>query len=116
MVVSLTLFGSALLLKAGADNANDRFRGGIEFIIYLNPEVTTEQQRSVQRDLDENPDVRSYTFVDQDETYQEFRRLFEDSPQFVETVTPEILPPSYRVVPTTQDAEFVEALGEQFQG
>ena len=48
VVVSLTLFGSALLLQQGVENANDRFKGGIEFIVYLQPDVTQEQRRHEQ--------------------------------------------------------------------
>lgn len=114
VVVSLTLFGSALLLQQGVENANDRFRGGIEFIVYLNPEVTEDQRASIERDLTSNPEVEDATFVNQDETYEEFKRLFQDSPQLVETVEPEILPPSYRVAPRNQDPEVVKALGDQF--
>ena len=115
VVVSLTLFGSALLLRQGVENANDRFKGGIEFIVYLQPAISEDQKTSVQRDLDDNPDVRDYTFVNQDETFEEFKRLFQNSPQLVETVTPEILPPSFRVAPRVQDPEVVKALGDQFE-
>jgi cell division transport system permease protein len=115
VVVSLTLFGSALLLRQGVENANERFKGGIEFIVYLQPQITTEQKDSIKKDLDSNPDVDHANFVDQDETYAEFKRLFANSPQLVETVSPEILPPSFRVAPRIQDPEVVKALGDQFQ-
>jgi len=114
VVVSLTLFGSALLLQQGVENANDRFKGGIEFIVYLQPTVSEEQKASIQRDLEDNPDVREATFVNQDETYEEFKRLFATSPQLVDTVTKEILPPSFRVAPRIQDPQVVKALGDQF--
>jgi len=116
VVVSLTLFGSAVMLNQGVNNANDRFKGGIEFIIYLNPLITQEQRDSILRDLEANPDVREdgITYVDQDETYAEFRDLFQESPELVETVTPEILPPSFRIAPKVQDPDVVQALGEQF--
>ena len=39
VVVSLTLFGSAFMLNQGVNNANDRFKGGIEFIVFLQPEL-----------------------------------------------------------------------------
>jgi cell division transport system permease protein len=116
VVVSLTLFGSALLLQQGVQNANDRFKGGIEFIVYLQPNVTPEQKASIEKDLKANPDVKSTTYVDQDKTYEEFKRLFASSPQLVETVSPEILPPSFRVAPKIKDPQVVKALGDQFQG
>jgi cell division transport system permease protein len=115
VVVSLTLFGSALLLRQGVENANDKFKGGIEFIVYLQPEITQDQKDSIQKDLDSNPDVDHANFVNQDQTYEEFKRLFANSPQLVETVTPDILPPSFRVAPRIQDPEVVKALGDQFQ-
>ncbi|MGE3621484.1 MAG: cell division protein FtsX [Acidimicrobiia bacterium] len=116
VVVSLTLFGSAVLLQQGVQNANDRFRGGIEFIVYLNPNVTEEQRAAIQADLEDNADVREATYVDKDETYEEFKRLFQDTPQIIETVTPEILPPSYRVAPSISDPDVIQALGDQFAG
>lgn len=116
VVVSLTLFGSAVMLNQGVNNANDRFRGGIEFIVYLQPTSTQEQRDSVERDLLDNPDVEEAIFVDQDETLQEFERLFEGQDQLIETVTADILPPSFRVVPRVQDPDVVQALGDQFQG
>ncbi len=115
VVVSLTLFGSALLLRQGVENANDRFKGGIEFIVYLQPTISEDQKASIQGDLEDNPDVERADFVNQDETFEEFKRLFANSPQLVETVTPEILPPSFRVAPRVQDPEVVKALGDQFE-
>ena len=90
VVVSLTLFGSAWLLQQGVENANERFKGGIEFIVYLKPDSTAEQRASVAKDLDDNPEVKKFNFVDQDETYREFKQLFKDSPQLIDTVSPDI--------------------------
>jgi cell division transport system permease protein len=115
VVVSLTLFGSAVMLNQGVNNANDRFKGGIEFIVFLNPDSTQEQRDSIQGDLEANPDVREITYVDQDETYEEFKRIFEGQTQLIETVSPEVLPPSFRVAPETKDPEVVKALGATFK-
>ncbi|MFL6205131.1 MAG: cell division protein FtsX [Acidimicrobiales bacterium] len=115
VVVSLTLFGSAFMLNQGVNNANDRFKGGIEFIVFLQPESTQEQKASVQADLEANPDVREIHYVDQDETYEEFKKIFEGQTQLIETVSPEVLPPSFRVEPVTKDPEVVQALGETFR-
>ena len=115
VVVSLTLFGSAVMLNQGVNNANDRFKGGIEFIVYLQPDASQEVIDSIGRSLRENPDVERADFVDKDETLAEFRRLFKDSQQLLDSITADILPPSYRVAPKTQDPEVVQALGEVFR-
>ena len=115
VVVSLTLFGSAFMLNQGVNNANDRFKGGIEFIVYLRPDASQEVIDSIGKSLRENPDVERADFVNKDETLTEFRRLFKDSRQLLESITADILPPSYRVAPRTQDPEVVQALGEVFR-
>ncbi len=115
VVVSLTLFGSAFMLNQGVNNANDRFKGGIEFIVYLRPDASQEVIDSIGKSLRENPDVERADFVNKDETLTEFRRLFKDSRQLLESITADILPPSYRVAPKTQDPEVVQALGEVFR-
>jgi cell division transport system permease protein len=115
VVVSLTLFGSAFMLNQGVNNANDRFKGGIEFIVFLLPDSTQEQKDSVRADLEANPDVREVHYVNQDETYEEFKKIFEGQTQLIETVSPEVLPPSFRVEPVTKDPDVVQALGETFK-
>jgi cell division transport system permease protein len=114
VVVSLTLFGSALLLQQGVQNANNRFKGGIEFIVYLQPDVSAAQTTSIRKQLESNPDVKKATFVNQDETYQEFKQLFKDSPTLVNSIDPSVLPPSFRVAPRIKDPQVVNALGAQF--
>ena len=114
VVVSLTLFGSALLLQQGVQNANNRFKGGIEFIVYLQPDVSAAQTASIKKELESNPDVKKATYVNQDETYVEFKKLFKDQPQIVESVDATALPSSFRVAPRIKDPQVVNALGAQF--
>ena len=47
--------------------------------------------------------------------FDEFRELFKDKPDLINSVTPDILPPSYRVVPQNPDADAVTALAAQFE-
>ncbi|MSO85961.1 MAG: ABC transporter permease [Acidimicrobiia bacterium] len=115
VVVSLTLFGSAFMLNQGVNNANDRFKGGIEFIVYLQPDASQEVIDSIGKSLRENPDVERADFVNKDETLVEFRRLFKDSRQLLESITAEILPPSFRVAPKTQDPDVVQAIGDVYR-
>jgi len=81
----------------------------------MNPDVSAEQDAAVQRDLEESPQVNDFTYIDKDQAFEEFQDLFADTPGMVESVTPEILPPSYRVVPRDTDAAAIQALGETFE-
>ena len=115
VAVSLSLVGAALLLREGVSNATRQWKGGIEFIVFLRPEVTPEQRDAVQRDLDENPNVQDFTYVSKEEAYEEFKELFKTTPEMVESVSAEVLPPSFRVVPTVADSAVIESVGRQFQ-
>jgi len=116
VVVSLTLVGVSLLIRQAVDNALVRWKGGVEFIVFMKPDASADQLAAVNRDLDENPQVKSVRFVDKPEAYEEFKTLFPDSPELTESLQIEQMPPSYRVVPLTDDSTVVGALGTQFEG
>ena len=68
-----------------------------------------------ERDLEDSPEVASFKYFDQQDSYEEFKRLFADSPEMVDSVRPEDLPPSYRVEPVNKDADSVESLANTFR-
>jgi cell division transport system permease protein len=111
--VSLFLAGFFVLVQRAFSNFLIQWRGGVEFIVFLNPDVTPEQLSTVEASLDENGQVESMRFIDKDEAYEELKRLYPNSPAIVESVTPADMPPSFRVVPTTDDPEIIEAVGRQ---
>jgi cell division transport system permease protein len=112
--ISLALFGSSLLVRDGVDQATGRWRDGVEFIVFMNVEADPTQHEAMVQSLDENPEVQSWFFVDQDATFIEFQDEFADSPELLESIQPGDLPPSYRVRPTSTDADVVESLVSQF--
>jgi cell division transport system permease protein len=116
VMVSLFLVGFSFMLGQGVENATRRWQGGIEFIVFLNPNATPEQVQTVDRDLKDSPEIERVTFVDQNAAYEEFKQLFAGQQDLLESVTPDVLPPSYRVVPRQKDAQSVEALSVQFRG
>ena len=114
--VSLWLFGGFFLFNYAVDNATARWEGGIEFVVWMNPDATPEQDAAIRASLDDNPGVERSTYIDQDATFEEFKELFADTPEMIEVVTPDVLPPSYRVVPSDPDADVVQELVSQFKG
>lgn len=112
--ISLALFGSALLARDGVANATARWEGGIEFVVWMNPEADADQDAAIRRSIDESPAVREFTYVSQDEALAEFQDMFIDSPDLLDAVEARDLPPSYRVVPIDPDADVVVELGSQF--
>jgi cell division transport system permease protein len=118
VAVSLALVGAGLMLQDGVSNATERWEGGIEFVIFMNPEATKdapEQIEAMEQELDTNVGVEEFEYFDQDAAYDEFKKLFADSPEIVEITEPSILPSSFRVVPVEKNANDIEDLAEQFE-
>jgi cell division transport system permease protein len=113
--VSILLVGAALLTRAAASNATEFWSNDVEIVVFMNPDATQEQIDSVQRALDDNPSVASYTYLDHQAAYDEFVELFaEDSPELVESVTPDALPTNFKVQPTEANFDLVAALRTSF--
>jgi cell division transport system permease protein len=115
VTVSISLVGASLLTRQGVQNATLQWRGGVEFIVYMDPEATADQIASVRRELEESPQVDDFRFLDKDAAFREFRQLFErDSPELIESVTPEVLPTSFKVKPVDAAVDLVRSLQQQF--
>lgn len=115
VTVSLSLVGVALMARQGVERATQRWQDGVEFIVFVSPDATSDQLDAVGASLNDNPLVERVTFFDQQQAFAEFSEMFADSPDMVETVTPDILPPSFRVVPTNADTASVEELVAQYE-
>ncbi len=115
VAVSLSLVGGSFLLRSAVDNATQQWEGGIEFIVFMQPGASQDQTDAVQRQLDDSTQIDDYTYFDQDRTFTEFQDLFQNTPQIVDSVTPAILPPSFRVVPVDKSAETIEGLRTVFE-
>ena len=111
--VSLFLVGAALLLRQGVAKATLQWRGGVELSVFMNADSTPGQIDAVRRSLDQMPEVRRFSFVDQPAAFEEFKRMFTGQPDLVESIKATDLPPSFRVVP--DKAEFVDAVGGRFE-
>lgn len=115
VTVSLSLVGVALMARQGVERATQRWQDGVEFIVFVSADATEDQLGAVGESLEGNPLVERVTFFDQQQAYEEFSEMFADSPDMVETVTPDILPPSFRVVPVNADSASVEELVVQYE-
>ncbi len=115
VAVSLAMVGFAFMVRDGVQNATARWEGGIEFVVFMQPDASEDSIESVGRDLEANPVVENYEYVDKEAAHKEFEKLFKDSPDFVDSIGPEVLPTSYRVVPLEKDADAIEDLGQQYE-
>lgn len=114
---SLSLFGSSQLVARAVDNATQRWEGGIEFVVFMQPSAAESQNQAIRQSLEESEGtvIDSWTFVDQEETFREIQEFYADDEAVVGTLTVEAMPPSYRIKPIDTDAAAVETLGRTFE-
>ena len=114
IAMALTSVGAALLMRQGVANADVRFHGDIQTIVFLNATASQDQVDAVKRALDENPHVKSERYLDHEAANQEFKDLFYKEPDIANSLTPAETPTSYKV--QLKDASFsvVQSVNDQF--
>src|SRR2546423_11154597 len=113
VAVSLALVGGALLLKQGVDKATIQWKGGVELSVFMKADAAPEEIDAVDRELRAMPEVKKVRFVPKQGAYDEFRKMFSNSPDMLETLNADQMPPSFRVVP--RQAQQIDVVGGRFK-
>ena len=113
--VSLAILGSTVLVRQGAQNATRQFEGGVEFIVYVDADITPAELAAVRSSLEDNPGVLRAPYVDAEATYKEFQRLFKGQETMLENARKGDLPTSFRVEPKDKSVESVQELVSYYQ-
>lgn len=115
VAIALAFVGVSYLIGIGIEGSFGGLQSDVRMFVYMNPSAKDEQIESVRKALEESPQVESIIFLDQEETYKEFQRLFKDQPNVVEVIKAEELPQSFRIKPKSTDTDVVSAVGEEFE-
>jgi cell division transport system permease protein len=114
VTVSLALLGAGLLVQKQVDVASDLFYGQVEVSIFLLDSISETQRTSLERDLFEHPVVDDVLYESKEDAYVHFQEIFAENESLLESVTPEILPASFRV--KLSDPEQFAVVESQFAG
>ncbi len=97
VAISLALFGSGLLLREQVATMKNFWYDKVEVSIFLSREVTGPQREQLDTELRQMPQVADVFYESRDQAYQRFSKQFEDDPELVRSVTPDLLAESFRV-------------------
>ncbi|BBH66267.1 cell division protein FtsX [Actinoplanes sp. OR16] len=97
MAVSLTMFGASVLMYMQVDRMKDFYYGSIEVSIFLTDDVDEAQKAAIDQAIDSDPLVKEKTYESKEQAFERFKVLWEDSPDFVNSISSSSLPESYRV-------------------
>jgi cell division transport system permease protein len=115
VAVSLTIVGIALVLKQGVSRATIQWRKGVDMSIFMKPDAPAQQTQAIATQLkaEQGTDIKSFTYCTQACAYNEFKHMFANSPDFLQSVGQNDLPPSFRVVPV--HPALIEQIGDKYQ-
>jgi len=108
VAVSLALFGGIMLLSKWVDHGTEQIKGGVRLEAFMVVKATDEQIADVRKQIEDDPQIKSYHFLDKQEAYEVFKKIFHKDPDLVKNVDPESLPTSFRIVP--REAEFTNPI------
>lgn len=114
VAVSLVLVGASLLIRQGVQNATVKWKGNVDLIVYMKPEVTPAQLEAMNRALQSDADVKSNRYLDKTAAYKEFKQLFQDQPEMIDAATANDIPTSFKVVPRHSDYQSVSTLKDRY--
>jgi cell division transport system permease protein len=122
--LSLALVGAALLMRTQVGNLKDFWYGKIEVSIFLcdpisdtaqcnKTAVSEDQRQAIQTALYANPVVQKVYYESKQDAYKHFLDLFKNSPDLTRNVSPDALPPSFRV--KLKDPKRFDVIQSEFQ-
>ncbi len=112
VAVAVLFVGGTLLARDAVENSTARWQDGVEFIVFLQPDIPGDQVDSLAAELQQHPDIASFTYFDKDMAFEEFKSLL---PEFTNDITPDMVPTSFRVVPRKADGDLISSLARQFE-
>jgi len=113
MAVSLTMLGAGVLLYWQVGEMEKIFFTKVEVSIFLKGDVSEEQRTSLQADLNKDPLVQSVQYVSREEALANFRQLYRDAPDLVDSVKEDTLPESFRV--KLHDPRKFQAISDRYR-
>ena len=114
--ISLLGVGLTLLSQHGFDNLLAKWEGGVELIIYMNPQSTDDQRTFIEGNLDDqNQFIQSWTYCDVQCSLDEADRLFAGEPSTRALIDESNIPTQYKAVPVEDtDAETLRLVASAF--
>ncbi|HQU27312.1 MAG TPA: permease-like cell division protein FtsX, partial [Acidimicrobiales bacterium] len=104
VAVSLSLVGSALLLKQSAAQASAQWQQGTRVTVWMQPNASSSEIDSVKTQLASMPIVKDCQYFTQAQDYQQAKTLLPADEWSV--LTPSATPSSFRCIPTVPTDAF----------
>jgi len=114
MSVSLFMLGASVLMYMQVDQMKDYYYGNIQVSIFLTDDVNDAQRSAIDQAILGTGLVSEKTYETKEQALERFKRLWADSPDFVNAINANSLPESYRV--KLNDPEKYDQFAKSIEG
>jgi cell division transport system permease protein len=97
VMIALLLLAGALVVRSATNEIRNELVNQLNVSVYLDPAITQTEQTAIYQSLTGLPQVKSVTFISQQQAYQLFRKIESDQPALVKITKPSEIPPSFVV-------------------
>jgi cell division protein FtsX len=120
VAVVVTLLSAAIVgprtAAFAADGPCAGLRGGVRIEIFMTVSATDAEIAGVRELLESSRLVKRFRYLDRAAAYEEFARIFREDPDLVRNIDPDMLPPSFRIVPKRAAAVPLEDVARTLPG
>ena len=100
--VSLSLVGTALLLRQAVNDQLVALGDNVNLQVFVKPSASIAQIATLRAQISETPQVRSFTYLDHLQSYDQAKRLFEEEQGpngnvIISALTPQTTPPVFEI-------------------
>jgi cell division transport system permease protein len=97
MTVSLSMLGASLLMFMQVEKMKDAYFEQVQVSVYLAEDVTDEQRAAIKQQIEATGLQQEIIYESKEQAYENFKKLFYDAPELVNSIGPNELPESYRI-------------------
>jgi cell division transport system permease protein len=94
--VSLSLVGTALLLRQSVDSQLAALGNNVDLQVFMQASAPAGDANAIRTTLHETPQIKSCTYLDHQQSYDRAKQLFASQPQIVSVLTPATTPPVFQ--------------------
>lgn len=114
VAISLSLVGTALLMRQAVNQELVQLDGNVELQIFATPTISSSQLAGLHSLVAQTPQIKSYRYLNHQESYNLMRRLFASNPVVVSVLTPSTTPTVFQC--TLQNPGDATTVASVFQG
>jgi cell division transport system permease protein len=94
--ISLSLFGTALLLRQSVNHALVALGDNVDMQIFMKANAPAGDTNAVKTTLKETAQIKSWKYLDHQQSYEHMRQLFAKQHAIVSVLTPQTTPPVFQ--------------------